>query len=626
MIVTLSNFKESLEKFEEPNFYSLDTETTGLRWWDKDRLFSIILSDDKEAFYFNFNANPDHLGNFAPKETVLPREYLSKFKKVLGNKESTWFMHNAKFDMGMIAREGLSVDGRIHCTESIARLLDPEHFSYTLDLSVKRMNEQGRKDYKDVWIDAQKDNTVEAYISKHKLYTTKKLPWAAKEWLDMRYDLVPFEIMSRYGENDAVITYRLGQFQRYYLNRKTLVKDKQFINVIKQERALTPVLFDMEQSGFRLDKKRTEELIQADQKIVDENIKAYKDLIGEDFIDSGKVLAEVFTKLKIEYPKTEKGNPSINKGFLKDLEHPLGNIILNIRTSSKRINSYYLNFLHYQSSETGKIHASILQGGTTTGRMSIRSPALQTVPKMSVDIDDDQDDTETGATVRSCFIPDEGCFLFSPDYDQMEYRLMVDQAGEIELIEKIKNGLDVHTATAELIKQPRKVAKTINFLLLYGGGVKKLAEAINITESKARELMQSYFASLPKVTMWKKKTILDVKQSGWGKNWFGRIFELTPKWSYKAPNYAIQGGSADGVKTAMLRISELLKPYKSKMCLQIHDEVVFNIRFEEAHLQEKIVDILEKAYPHKHLKLSAGPGYSTTHWGVKKDGYYRGGV
>lgn len=626
MIVSVDNFKDCLAVFEEPDFYALDTETTGLRWWDEHRLFSIILASKNGAFYFNFLDKPDHLGNKAPEEYTLPREYLGQFKTVLDNKKSTWFMHNAKFDLGMISREGLTVAGGVHCTEAIARLLDPEHFSYTLDLCLKRMNTKGKHLYGDLWKSGHKDDAVEKYISKHKLYTEKKLPWSSKVWKDKRYDLVPFDIMSSYGLVDGKQTYKLGQFQRIQLKAKCNTTNTALVRVIKQERALTPVLFDNETHGFRLDVPRTEELIKRDQATVDYNKKKFKDLTGTDFLASAKVLAPIFDDLGIEYPRTEKGNPQFDQNFLDKIDHPLGETILGIKKPEKRINSYYLNFLHYRSKETGCVHPSYKQGGTATGRMSIVAPALQTVPKTKTDVDDDNSDAEQGAIVRSCFIPDDDCFLFSPDYDQMEYRLMVDQAGELELVEAINSGLDVHTATAELINQPRKTAKTINFLLLYGGGAQKLADTLGIPLKEARHLIDQYFQKLQYVQGWKRHTIQKCRLNGWGVNWFGRIYTLQSRWSYKAPNYSIQGGSADIVKTAMLRCQELLKGRKSRMTLQIHDELVFNIHNDDKDLQADIVDIMETAYPHKHLKLSAGPGYSTTHWGNKIDGYFGGTV
>ena len=171
MIVSKGDLKNGiLEKFMRSGCYGLDTETTGLRWWGGDRLFSIILADTEDSYYFNFNDKPDHLGNSVPEEYILPRDAFKQFSQCFQNLNSTWYAHNAKFDMGFLSKEGLRFGGGVHCTEAVARLLDSSHFSYSLDNCVKRMNAalkiQG----------VEKDDAVKTYINKHKLYDFKTIP------------------------------------------------------------------------------------------------------------------------------------------------------------------------------------------------------------------------------------------------------------------------------------------------------------------------------------------------------------------------------------------------------------------------------------------------------------------
>ena len=471
MIVTRDTFTNVLKKFADQGFYALDTETTGLRWWDNDNLFSIILTDSSGSFYFNFNDQPDHLGNLPDKNLILPRPWTASFQTVLENQDSTWFMHNAKFDMGMLSREGLCPTGTIHCTEAMARLIRSEFKSYSLDECMVRMARALGNQV------PQKSDVVKKYVQKHKLYKDIYLPGKKKPVREVYYHKVPLEIMAEYGLKDGDATRALGMYQiRRFGDLIERHGDTQ--KVIDSERGTTLVTFHMEQNGLPLDRGYVEESIKNESETIRKLEAEYRSISGMDFVDSGPKHREAFEKLDIEAALTEKGNPSFDKEALRGIDHPLASVILDWRASSKRLGSYYSSFLYYQSSIDGAIHPGIFQSGTRTGRMSMRNPALQTIPK-GEDSDlqwDADDDVVDPAAVRRCFIPPEGHCLFMPDYDQMEYRMMLDCAEEMGVIRKINDhGLDVHTATAEVMGVDRKSAKTINFMLLYGGGAQKLA-------------------------------------------------------------------------------------------------------------------------------------------------------
>jgi len=617
MIVSKSDFKNGvLEKFHDANFYGLDTETTGLRWWENDRLFSIILANESDSYYFNFKTTPDHLGNLCPDEYTLPLSWLQDFNPVFNNKDSTWFVHNVKFDLGMLAREGFHLGGTTHCTEAMARLINSQHYSYSLKECLKR------KDLSLGIKGAQKSDAVDEYIKEHKLYDEILIPGKKKKIKNKKFYLVPFDVMSKYGVDDGRAVYDLGQYQRDQINNNLRLKHPEIIHVAINERNLSPVLFNMEKKGVTVDSEYLQKSIELDTKASKKLKLDYEGYTGKPFVDSNVQFSKYFDQEGIDYPLSEKGNPSFAKGVLKDIEHPISQIILDIRAADKRLSSYFTNFEYYTSETDNKIHANIKQGGTQTGRMSVRDPALQTIPKLEKDIDDEQDDDVNSAMVRSCFIPYSNDYcLFLPDFDQMEYRMMVDQAEEMELIEAIKSGLDVHSATAELVNCTRKAAKTINFLLLYGGGTQKLADALGISYNEAKELKQRYFMKLKNVKKWINLTIKKAEIRGYCVNWMGRICSLDRKYAYKAPNYEIQGGSSDLVKLSMVKIDNMLKEYKTDMNLQIHDELMFNLHKDELHLAPKIVDIMENTYPHKHLKLTAGASFSMNNWGEKIDGY-----
>ena len=262
--------------------------------------------------------------------------------------------------------------------------------------------------------------------------------------------------------------------------------------------------------------------------------------------------------------------------------------------------------------------------------------------------------------LRNCFETDTDYFWMF-DYDQMEYRLMLDYAEEMPVIEAIKGGLDVHSATKEVMGiESRFEAKTINFMLLYGGGNAKLCQEIceptfddatlkdinklhywkkrtpceisaiieqplKLVKSNLEELEISnekrnkYFTKLPKVKKFVDEVIDSAKSNGFIFNWYGRRYYFDRGWEYKAPNHLIQGGCADIVKISMVEIFNLLKKHQSKLRLQVHDEFVISGHKKEEFLIPQIIKIMESAYKSKHLPLTVGVDFSTKQWGNKKE-------
>jgi DNA polymerase-1 len=236
-------------------------------------------------------------------------------------------------------------------------------------------------------------------------------------------------------------------------------------------------------------------------------------------------------------------------------------------------------------------------------------------------VEKDHPDYASHYLIRRSFIPRLEYFFVMMDYDQFEYRMMVNYARETSLIEKIQSGIDVHTATAELMGVSRKEAKTINFMLLYGGGVQKLAEALNVPLTRAKFLKEKYFATLPKVQILISQIQNAVCSRGYLENWFGRRYTLPRELAYKGPNYLIQGGCADWVKIAICNIHRFLKPYKSRILLQIHDELLFEIHEEEKFIIPKLKYLMENVShipPHDKLRYTVGIEYSYASWQDKK--------
>jgi len=551
------------------------------------------------ALYFNFNTRENDFT--IPPEAVLPRTYLQHFEKILSNPASTWAMHNAKFDLAMLSREGLRLAGQVHDTEVIARVLDSSHQSYSLENCLKRLAKETGSDL------YEKDDRVKAWITKNKAYTETSVPGKKGKQRNLQFYKVPFEIIVPYAEMDAIATLRLAEHQCKRINAT-----KDYRRVARQERSLTPVCFRMEEFGIKIDRSYTEAALSFEKAAIDKLNEDFEQQTGKRFLDSNLYLSAVFSELGYEAKKTAKGNASFDDAALAEIDHPLAKTVCKIRESYKKCSTYYSTFL-YMADKTDRIHPNMKQGGTTTGRFSYWEPNLQNVPK--------EENLEEPWLVRRCFVPDKGkCFVML-DFDQMEYRMMLDQAEESKVIHRILNlGEDVHEATAQMLGITRKQAKTVNFMLLYGGGVEKLAKSLAITVPEAAKIRESYFYHLPNVSKWIKATIAISRVNGYVENWNSRKCPIEKDFAYKAPNWLIQGGCADVVKRAMLQIDTLLSDKKSKMILQVHDELLFEMPPDEFYLINDLKKIMESQYPYKKLPLTVSTDHSWKSWADKVKG------
>jgi len=592
--VTNENLDAVMFELECHGVFSLDTETSGFHAYLKDRLFSIIVSTYKDDFYFNFDDTPDHLGNKAPAETILPRKAMKRLRGILDNPDNTIYMQNAKFDMHFLNVEklGIKFKSRIFCTQALARLVNNQLPSYSL-------SNLG------ALIGFDKDDKVMKYILKNKLYTEvdvgKKNPRR-----DLHFNLVPFDIISAYGMQDGRVTFELGRYIEARLAE--LAKEQEdmglpdLMNVVNNEIRLTKTLFRMEAKGVKIDRKYCEEAYAYE---IDQYntacSKFYALTDGIEFQDAPACYKLAFKKLGLTAGKTEKGNDSYSAENLPDNE--LTEIIVAARKHYKRATTYFKNYLD-MAGEDDILHCTFVQGGTSTGRLSSRGPNLQNVPKRGED--------SSKYPVRKCFIPREGCKFVMIDWDQMEYRLLLDIAGELPTIKKILNGLDVHTATAEMMEVEREPAKTLNFMLLYGGGAQKLADALKILLLEAKRLKKKYFTTLRRVQALVKSIQEVAKKRGFIVNWFGRrILDA----SYRTPNHYIQGGCGDVAKLAMNQIDDYISDTDVFMLLTVHDEGIFEMPVGQVmSTAEYICKIMEEAYPHRYLPLTAGIDFSLTDW------------
>lgn len=368
---------------------------------------------------------------------------------------------------------------------------------------------------------------------------------------------------------------------------------------------LVPVLAYIERNGVRVDTealKQTSEHFTARMNQIEEEV---HQLAGTDFnIASPKQVGEVlFDKLRIveKAKKTKTGQYVTSEEVLESLrgKHEIVGKILEHRGLKKLLGTYIDALPLLINKETGKIHTSFNQTVTATGRLSSSNPNLQNIPIRN----------EDGKEIRKAFIPDDGCEFFSADYSQIELRIMAHLSGDANMIEAFKEGDDIHAATAakvykisidKVTREQRSKAKTANFGIIYGISVFGLAERMNVDRKEAKELIDGYFETYPQIKEYMDKSIDLARRQGYIETIFGRkryLPDINSRNSVvrgyaerNAINAPIQGSAADIIKAAMVRIYQRFQSenIKSKMILQVHDELNFSVLPEEKEKYRKL--------------------------------------
>jgi DNA polymerase-1 len=246
--------------------------------------------------------------------------------------------------------------------------------------------------------------------------------------------------------------------------------------------------------------------------------------------------------------------------------------------------------------------------------MSYSNPNLQNIPK-----EDEPEDLTKPYIVRESFIPRDGYHFVSLDYDQVEYRLMLDYAGEMKVIRRVLEGEDLHQVMADMVGVSRKIAKTLNFAVLYGSGSDNIAKMLGISSSQASELKLQYFGRLPKVSNFISRVKSVGRARGYIVNWMGRRCHLdNRKFAYRLPNHLIQGGAADVIKQAMIVNADYLRRKRSFMTVQIHDDILHEIHNSELDIVPDIKKIMESVYtPKNGMKLTVSPEISKRSWAYR---------
>lgn len=562
---------------------SIDTETTSTDAISAELVGLSFSVEEKKAFYVAVPAN---------YEEAL--KIVQIFKPLYESDKIMKIGQNIKYDYEVLTRYGVTLQGKMFDTMIAHYLIQPE-------------------------LHHNMDYMAETLLGYQTIHIEELLGPKGKKQKNMR-DLSPTDIYE-YAAEDADITLRLKNVLEPRL--KELGVEELFWNI---EMPLVRVLADMELNGVCLDT----EALQDTSKIFTERMKQYEQEIykeaGEEFnISSPKQVGDIlFGKLQImdKPKKTKTGQYVTSEEVLQSLESksPIVRNILNYRGMKKLLSTYIDALPKLINPRTGHIHTSFNQALTATGRLSSSDPNLQNIPVR----------TDDGKEIRKCFIPEDGCLFFSADYSQIELRIMAHLSEDENMMEAFREGHDIHRATAAKIwhvdidkvtDAQRKKAKQANFGIIYGITTYGLAQRMDIPNGEAKELIEGYFRTFPKVQAYMEHAKEEARAKGYAETLFHRRRYLADINSRNATvrgfaernaiNAPIQGTEADIIKVAMVRIWERFKKegIRSKMILQVHDELNFSVFPEEREQVERIViEEMQNAYP-LNVPLIADAGW-----------------
>lgn len=572
----LVDTEEDMLKFRDffmtKSFLSLDTETTSTNTIDAELVGLSFSVSENEAFYVPVPADRQQAQNI-----------VNIFKPVYEQPSILKIGQNIKYDMEVLANYGVELAGEMFDTMLAHYLLQPE----------QRHN---------------MDDMAETYLGYRTIHIDELIGPKGKGQKSMR-DLPPEEVYE-YAAEDADVTLKLKNLLEPKLHEAGVW---QLFSEV--EMPLVRVLASMERNGVRLDTdslKETSQILTARMNDIEKEI--YQ-LAGEEFnIASPRQVGEIlFGKMKIvEKPKkTKTGQYVTSEEVLQQLrgKSEIVGKILEHRGLKKLLGTYVDALPKLVNPRTGHIHTSFNQTVTATGRLSSSDPNLQNIPVRG----------EDGKEIRKAFIPEEGCLFFSADYSQIELRVMAHLSGDENMQEAFREGYDIHAATAAKIyhetmdsvtRDQRTRAKRANFGIIYGITVFGLAERLDISRKEAAELIDGYFATFPKVAEYMEQAKAEAREKGYAETLMHRRRYLPDITSHNATvrgfaernaiNAPIQGTAADIIKIAMVRIYNRFKRenIRSKMLLQVHDELNFSVYPDEKERVERIVlEEMQNAYP-----------------------------
>jgi DNA polymerase-1 len=578
-----TKFLDFLEKIKSMDFFCLDTETTSVDALDS-KLVGMSFSWEKNvAYYIPFD-----------EDEISSERKISQLKPILENENILIIGQNIKYDIIVLKNYGVSIKAKLFDTMIAHYLLQPD-LRHNMDF------------------------LAEIYLGYKTIHIEELIGPKGKNQKNMKD--VPHDIICPYAAEDADITLQL----KYILEKEISDNGLEYL-AYEVEMPLIKVLADMEYNGVRIDtvslSKSTVEISHELERLE----KEIQEFAGFEFnVNSPKQLGEIlFEKLEVDGKpkKTKSGQYSTSEETLTKLKskHPVIDKILTQRGLKKLLNTYIEALPELINPKTGNIHTSFNQAITSTGRLSSSNPNLQNIPVRD----------EMGREIRKAFIAGENEYFFSADYSQIELRLMAHLSHDPYMIEAFTKDQDIHAATAakiykvpieEVTSDMRRKAKTANFGIIYGISVFGLSERMNIPRAESKELIDGYFNTYPNVRKYMDNVVQEAKSNGWVETIFHRKRNLADINSQNAVvrgyaernaiNAPIQGTAADIIKIAMVRIHKALidNKLKTKMILQVHDELDFIVPKEELEIVSDLVKKEMESAVSLSVPLKADTGY-----------------
>ena len=590
------NLNKWIKILNSQKIISVDTETSSLNPVDTDLIGISLSYEDNKACYIP-------LGH--KKFKCLEKNFVLKKLKILLEDESIKKVgQNIKFDQIVFKQNGIS----------LSPIEDTMLISYTLDAGLNRHN---------------LDTLSEIHLN-HKTISYKELVGSGKK--KQNFSEIDLQKATAYAGEDADVTLRL-----YKILSKRLDDEK--LNKIYElfEKPMVDLLSKLEISGIKVDISYLKKLSQKFHNKIQKIEKEIHEIAKKNFnIGSPKQLGEIiYNELKIaKLKKTKKGSLATSASVLEELAfkgHKFPKLVLDWRQLSKLKNTYTDALQEHISKKTGRVHTSFLLAATNTGRLASSDPNLQNIPIKSDD----------GKEIRKAFIADKKNILISADYNQIEMRILADLADVKELKKAFKNNEDIHSLTASQVfnvplnkinNDLRRKAKAINFGIIYGITQYGLAKQISVTNNEALEFINAYFKKFPEIKNYMQSTIKTCRGSGFVQNIFGRRihirgindknFSVRSFQERAAINAPIQGSAADIMRLAMINIDKEIekdKKFKTKILLQIHDELIFECEEKDKdyikNKVRKLMASITESEQHKFsvpLEVSVNSGYN---WG-----------
>ena len=566
LITREKEIDEWINEAEEAGELAIDTETSSLDAHQADLVGISLSTKIGKACYIPIGHK---FKGCLKKETVI-----KKMKPLLEDKSVKKIGQNIKFDFIVLFKQGVEMNS----------MEDTMLMSYVLDAGKNRHN---------------MDTLSEIHLQ-HKTISFKEMVGTGKK--EINFSDVELHKAMEYAAEDADITYRL-----YKIFSKNLKLEK-LTNIYEIfEKPLIKILAFMEIEGIKIDNKFLKVLSEKFEKKINKLEKEVFKISKKEFnIASPKQLGEViYNDLKIAVlKKTRKGSFATNASVLEDLAfkgHKFPQLVLDWRQMSKLKNTYSDALPEHINPNTKRVHTSFLLAATTTGRLASSDPNLQNIPIKS----------EDGRDIRKAFTAEKEFTLISADYNQIEMRILADLAGVKELKKAFKNNEDIHSLTASQVfdidikkvdQDMRRKAKAINFGIIYGISQYGLAKQINVSNHEADKFLKAYFSRFPEIKVYMEDTIKFCRKNGYVHNIFGRrshfngindknfnIRNFQERASINAP---IQGSASEIMRLAMIRLDKKfrsLKNNKSKILLQIHDELIFEVPEKEVKTITKII-------------------------------------